>query len=83
MVWFGNDPDFTMSGVKKKAISFNDSNPNDNGGIFKNGLTSGQWTSIRKLVKDTSGSTIYWYIESWDGLKRYNKSDVINFVLTE
>jgi hypothetical protein len=82
-VWFGNDPHFTMSGVKKKAISFNDSNPNDNGGIFKNGLTSGQWTSIRKLVKDTSGSTIYWYIESWDGLKRYNKSDVINFVLTE
>jgi hypothetical protein len=78
-VWFGSDESFN----KKNGYSFNIRNPNDNGGIFTKVLTSGQWTSIRKLVKDTSGSTIYWYIESWDGLKRYNKSDVVNFVLTD
>ena len=78
-VWFGNDPYFT----KKKALSFNIKNPNDNGGTSARQLTSGQWTSIRKLVGDLSGSAIYWYIESWDGLKRYASSDVMNFALME
>ena len=78
-VWFGSDEQFT----KKKTFAFNITNPNDNEGEFMKVLTFGQWMAIRKLVGDVSGSTIYWYVESWDGLKRYNKTDVINFVLTD
>ena len=78
-VWFESDEQFS----KKKAFAFNITNPNDNEGEFTKVLTSGQWMAIRRVVGDTAGSTIYWYIESWDGLKRYNKSDVINFVLTD
>jgi hypothetical protein len=78
-VWFGSDESFN----KKNGYSFNMRNPNDNGGIFTKMLTSGQWKAIRKLVGDVIGPTIYWYVESWDGLKRYNKTDVMSFVLTE
>jgi len=53
----------------KKALLFNVKNSNDNIGTFTRQLTLGQWTSIRKLVGDMSGSTIYWYVESRDGLK--------------
>ena len=81
--WFGNDPDFTKRGMKKTSLSFNIKNPNDNGGIFTKLLTKGQWMAIRKVVGDTAGSTIYWYVESWDGLGRYSKTDVMNFVLTD
>ena len=35
------------------------------------------------LVKNKTGSTIYWYVESWDALGRYAKTDVMSFVLTE
>ncbi len=80
-VWFGNNPDFTKAGVKKKALSFNLSNPNDNGGVFTKPLTSGQWTSIHKLVGSVPGSTIYWYVESWDVVKRYKKTSVMSFTL--
>ena len=76
---FGNDTIF----IKKTSYSFNIKNPNDNGGIFTKVLTSGQWKAIRKLVGDVSGSTIYWYVESWDGLGRYNKTEVMDFVLTD
>jgi hypothetical protein len=38
---------------------------------------------IKKLVKNKSGSTLYWYVESWDGLGRYTKTDVMSFVLEE
>lgn len=34
-VWFGNDSDFMKVGMKKKALSFSISNPNDNGGVFQ------------------------------------------------
>jgi hypothetical protein len=78
-VWFGSDEQFT----KKKTFAFNITNPNDNEGEFMKVLTFGQWMAVRRVVKDTSGSTIYWYVESWDGLKRYNKTDVMSFVLTE
>ncbi len=81
-VWFGNDLDFTKAGMKKKALSFNLSNPNDNGGVFTKQLTSGQWTSIHKLVGSRPGSTIHWYVESWDVLKRYKKTSVTSFTLT-
>jgi len=76
-VWFGSDSSFT----KRVSYSFNDKNPNDNGGIFCKGLTSAQWKAIRKLVNDLTGSTIYWYVESWDGLNRYSKTVNMNFIL--
>ena len=82
-VWFANDPDFTKPGVKTKALAFNVKNPNDNGGTFTRQLTLGQWASIRKLIGDASGSAIYWYVESWDGLKRYTKTEVQSFTLTD
>lgn len=82
-VWFGNDPDFIKKGVKKKALSYRIKNPDDNGGMLVRELTPGQWTSIRKLVGDLSGSTIYWYVESWDSLKRSSTTGVNSFVLTD
>lgn len=78
-VWFGNDSDFTM----KKALPLSLRNPEDNGGTFSRQLTSGQWKSVRKLVGDMSGSAIYWYIEAWDGLKRYSRTDLMNFTLID
>jgi hypothetical protein len=73
-VSFGPDPDFT----KKKKFSFTDQNPVDEGGNFSRTLTPGQWNAVRKLVDDQVGSDIYWYVESWDIVKRYNvtKPDV-------
>jgi hypothetical protein len=78
-VWFGSDEGFN----KKNGYSFNIRNPNDNGGIFTKVLASGQWKAIRRLVNDQTGSTIYWYVESWDGLGRYSKTDVMSLVLTD
>ncbi|MEW6584308.1 MAG: PQQ-binding-like beta-propeller repeat protein [Nitrospirota bacterium] len=75
--WFGNDCNFT----KKKSLTFTIKNPNDNGGAFIKALTSAQWTSIRKLVGDIGGSTIYWHVESWDILKRYSKTEIKDFVI--
>jgi hypothetical protein len=82
-VWFGNDPDFMKKGVKKKALSYNIKNPDDNGGMFLTELTPGQWTSVRKVVGDIPGSTIYWYVESWDKLKRSSETGINSFVLTD
>ncbi len=76
-VWFGSDEGLS----KKVAYSFSIKNPNDTEGNFEKMLTSNQWTSIRKLVGDTSGVTIYWYVESWDGLKGYAETEVMSFVL--
>ncbi len=81
--WFGNDPDFTKRGMKKTSLSFNIKNPNDNGGQFTKELTTSQWKAIRKVVNDVNGSSIYWYIESSDGLNRSAKTGVNSFVLTE
>ncbi len=75
-VWFGNDSQFS----KRKSFSFNLWNPSE---TFTKPLTSSQWTSIRKLVGDTAGSTIYWSVESWDGLNRHTQTDVMSFVLTD
>ena len=75
-VWFGNDIEFS----KKKSFSFSLKTLSE---TFSKDLTSSQWSSIRKLVGDAAGETIYWYVESWDGLKRYNKTDVMSFVLTD
>lgn len=78
-VWFGNDGNFS----KKTTYTFTIKNPNDNGGDFLKTVTPSQWKSIRRLVGDGTGSTIYWYVESWDGVGRYSKTNVMSFVLTE
>jgi len=78
-VWFGSDSGFT----KKASYAFSVKNPGDNGGEFHKGLSSGQWKGIMKLVNDVVGSTIYWYVESWDGLNRYSKTETMNVPLTD
>ncbi len=75
-VWFGSDLQFS----NKQSLSFSLKTLSE---TFTKGLTSRQWGSIRKLVGDTTGATIYWYVESWDGLGRYAKTDVMSFVLTD
>ena len=76
-VWFGRDPNFS----KKTSLAFNIKNPVANGGLFSKTLTSDQWQSVRAVVGDVSGSTIYWYVESWDGANRSNKTELMNFIL--
>ena len=78
-VWFGSDSSFT----KKAPYSFGAKNPNDNGGVFNKGLTSSQWKKVTGLVNDATGSTVYWYVESWDGLGRYSKTEDMYFILTD
>jgi len=82
-VWFGNDPDFSKPDIRKKALTFNLKNPTGNEGLFARLLTSGKWTAVKNLVENVSGSTIYWFVESWDGLKRYDRTDVMNFILLD
>lgn len=78
-VWFASDTTF----IKKNVLSFSIKNPNDSEGIFLRLLTSSQWGAIMKLVGYKPGETIYWYVESWDGLKRYSKTDVMSFSLED
>jgi hypothetical protein len=65
-VWFGNNAFFS----KKTSLAYNIKDPNANGGVSTKTLTSSQWTTIQNLVGKISGSTIYWYVESWDGVNR-------------
>jgi hypothetical protein len=81
--WFGTRADFTEPGVKKKGFSFSDSDPTDSGGAFTKILSAGQWASIKKLIAGQESSTIYWYVESWDRLKRYQKTGIMNFEVTD
>ena len=39
--------------------------------------------AVRRLVGDETGSTIYWYVESWDGLGRNARTETMNFLLGE
>jgi hypothetical protein len=39
----------------------------------------GKWMAIKRLVKNENGSTLYWYIESWDKLRRFRKSAIMTF----
>lgn len=77
-VWFGNDADFS----KKKILSFSVKNPNDGGGLFSATLTPGQWKAVTKVVNNEVGATVYWYVESWDVLKRSEKIEGTPFPLT-
>jgi hypothetical protein len=81
--WFSNDPDFSKAGIKKKALTFTIPNPLSDEVSFIKTLTAGQWTAIRKLVSDMGGSSIYWYVESWDALKIYTKTEMMTFTLTD
>jgi hypothetical protein len=78
-VWFGSDDTFS----KKSTYSFTVKNPTDNGGNFEKTLSPSQWKSIRRLVGDITGLKVYWYVESWDGLGRYARTEVMSFVLTD
>jgi hypothetical protein len=76
-VYFGPDtPD-----PKIKKLSFADQNPTDNGGVFSATLTEGTWNAIRKLVDYEAGRRMFFYVESWDVLKRYRKTDNVYFTL--
>lgn len=81
--WFGNGADFQRQGIKKTAVSFEIKDPSGNGGVFTQELTSGQWSSIRKLGGDVTGAVLYWYVESSDVFGRKKKTDVTPFVLTD
>jgi len=78
-VWFGSDSTF----AKKATYPFSIKNPNDPGGGFSKTLTSGQWTAIKRLVRDVIGSTVYWFVESWDDLGRYVKTELATFSLED
>jgi len=82
-IWFGNNPDFTTNGMRKKALTFTVKNPLDNAGVFSRTLTAGQWKAIRTVVRDLPWTTVYWFVESWDGINRYSRSEVMSFILGE
>mgnify|MGYP001768034514 CR=1 FL=1 len=79
-VWFGNNAFFS----KKTSLTFNIKDPGANGGVFTESLTSSQWTTVQNLTGRIAGSTIYWYLESWDGVNRRTVSQPSGFfVVTE
>lgn len=75
-VWFWS----SSNPMKKKALSFTNPNPQDNGGKFEKQLTSSQWASITKLGGE-SYSNINWYVESWDVLKRHSETPLTAFTV--
>jgi hypothetical protein len=79
-VWFGNNADFADPATKKKALNFTMKDPNGN---FSITLKPKEWLTIRNLVGDATGSTIYWYVEAEDVLGRPDESGVMSFLLTD
>jgi hypothetical protein len=77
IVWFGADTNFT----KKTTFTFNIKDPTVED--FSRTLNPGQWMAVKRLVKNVTGSTIYWEAYSSDEAGRPAKSDVMSFVLTE
>jgi hypothetical protein len=67
---------------KSKKLSFKypgSDNPDD---PFSATLTDKTWLSIRKLIEDVAhGPHIFWKVESWDIIKRYKTTDVMEFPL--
>ncbi len=82
-VWVGNDPDFTKVGMKKFVSPLIYDDVCADGGIFDGPLTTSQWASVWGVVNGIPGSTIWWYVESWDGLNRSTKTNVMSFVLID
>ena len=77
--WFGNSASFS----EKKILSFHLSDPDLDGGIFLKELTSDEWMAIRDLVSDVAGSTVYWYVESQDPLRRTAITELMQFTLLD
>lgn len=79
-VWFGSDGNFS----KKVALAFDIKNPVSNNGLFTVTLKSNQWQSVMGIVGSVSGSTLYWYVESWDEMnRRAQTTPPLSFVLTD
>jgi hypothetical protein len=78
-VWFGNDPGFYV----RRSVFYSIPDPELKGGVFSRELSSSQWRGIRMLVFDQPGSSIYWYVESWDGLNRNATTEVMVFELED
>jgi hypothetical protein len=76
-VYFSADSAFSKS--KKLSFKYQGSiNPDD---VFSAPLDDKTWGAIRKLVEDVAGSSIYFYVESWDIIKRYQKTPDAYFTL--
>jgi hypothetical protein len=68
-VWFGTDSAFS----KKKSLSVSIADPDAGDGHFQISLSKKFWASLKKMLGPT-GSSLYWYVESRDALKRTNKT---------
>jgi hypothetical protein len=76
--YFSADGAFSKS--KKLSFKYPGSSNPDN--AFSATLTDKTWLSIRKLIEDVAhGPHIYWKVESWDIIKRYKTTDVMEFTL--
>ncbi len=78
-VWFGSDPNFS----NHRSLNVYLTNPDQKSGGFSKTLEPHQWLVIRRLVADRTGSTIYWYVESWDELRRRAVTHVMSFTLND
>ena len=77
-VWFSD-----ASSSNQTSLHFKISDPALNGGIFSKKLMSTQWRRIRMLVGNKPGSTVHWFVESWDDLKRKTATQVMSFILED
>ena len=75
-VWFSD-----ASPSKQVSFSFQIPYPALIGGFFSKQLLSTQWLRIRMLVGNKAGSTIHWFVESWDDLNRKTDTEVMSFIL--
>jgi len=75
-VWFGSNSDFS-----EKTYSLDIENPSGNQRYISTTLTLWEWRRIKQLINNETGSTIYWYIESWDNSERYARTEVMSFHL--
>lgn len=77
-VWFSD-----ASSSKQVSFSFQIPYPALNGGVFSKELMLIQWIRIRMLVGNKPGSTIHWFVESWNDLNRRTATEVMSFVLED
>jgi hypothetical protein len=76
-VYFSADSAFS----KSKKLSFKYQGSINSDDVFSAPLDDKTWGAIRKLVEDVAGSSIYFYVESWDIIKRYQKTPDAYFTL--
>lgn len=76
-VWFGADENFAQArGFKFKALAT--ASPSEE--CVWN-LTEKDWATVRALVDNQSGRTIYWRVEAWDAFKRRSLTPTMSFPL--